>query len=387
MQADIFFTNELKRLEGEHMTYAEARRRAVEATFRAYGVHIGTSGATITAAKQQAQKQEDAAKQQQASLKAIETNIAATKTSLATATQTLATAEQNLADTIKQGNQQITDSIRSAESNLLSIGDSLASTIDQFLQKVGIGAGIATPRSAEFQRLRRAIESGTAAPGAARAASELASQIQESQAVSAQTATSTKQRVADLVTQFNMGAISIATFHKRVAALLASEGISYKRAGQVLGINFAEGYKAEVQGLFDQAAAIQAVPEARRRGITGLEPNIVRPMDTIANVQRQIAAAQKARDDARIQVQKDTRQLEREQHQLQRTMVRQGGTANTHLAHIQANTKKTADSNAATDRFLRKLSREQKREASRGAQKIAAAVSREAHAAIAIGGP
>lgn len=377
--AATFFAHRLKALEREGLDALDARTKASQATFERFGIRIESQFARLKKGSQGPKGEEASLRAQLAAeksdLKTIDANMAAARVTLAHATQELALSEQDLANTIRDGNQQITDSIRSAESNLFSIGSQLASTIQEFIDKIGQAAGTVGPKSAEFQRLRDAIRSGDASPGAARAASELANQLQESQAVAAQNKSNAQQRFADLITEFNRGSITLAQFNKRVAGILASEGISYKKAGQVLGIAFAEGFRAQVKGLQDQAAAIAAVPSARRSGITGLEPNIVRPLDTIRQVTQQIAAAQRARDEKALEVNKDQRALTRleEAHtrvirQQTTTQTRLQTKMETHLKSIDGETKKQTT-------LSRRQLQQQRRAAERGAARVGSIVA------------
>lgn len=101
---------------------------------------------------------------------------------------------------------------------------------------------------------------------------------QEQLAVAQDAAAAMKVRaqrdIADLTANLTKGAITLRTFNKRLATLLASDHVSYKKAGALLGSAFALGFRASVQGIAKQAAALAAGPQIPG---TGLEPKITRP--------------------------------------------------------------------------------------------------------------
>lgn len=381
-----YYSHRVKALEKNlHLSAAAAQKLANEDTFKHTGIRIHPTGdgGAVDAVKQDAAKQAEVLK---VGLKAVETNIASAKTVLAKATYDLSQANTNLADTIRSGNQQITDSIRSAESNLASIGDSLAASIDEFMAKTGMG-GAGSPQSAAFKRLRNQIATGSEAPGARAAASALANQIQQSQAVAANQGATAKRQIADLVAQFNQGSISLATFNRRVAGMLAKDGISYKRAGQVLGIAFAQGFRAQVEGLREQAGAIAATPGSRRRGMTGQEPSIIRPLETIRQVSQQIAQAQRARDEKALEVARDQRRLNGLEEQHTRLLRQESGSQTRLQRSMDKHLGKIAAESGRQTALERRQLLEQRRQAAKGAAVVGAQVGREMRDVTKIGGP
>jgi hypothetical protein len=358
-----FYAERVKALmDQRNLDRKTAKEQAEKDTFAHTGIHVGAASETVAKALGQDTSASDAAKatSNKAALAAVVASVKEAKQTLASAVETLATAEQGLADAIRSGHQQIHDSIEGAMSNLASIGDTLASTIQEFLDKMGTGSGVADPKSAAFKRLRDEIASGHAAPGAARAASELANQIQQNQAVASQQGSTVKRHIADLVAEFNNGSITLETFNKRIAGELAKDGITYGKAGKILGIAFADGFKAQAQGLKDQAGAIAATPKGLRAGLTGQEPNIVKPLETIRQVGEQIAAAQRAVRHATLDVkaaQKTLANLEIAHHRL---MLHQGQQ---HLAvdtKSERHLKYLADATKRKEAADRKLAAEAK---------------------------
>jgi hypothetical protein len=98
-----------------------------------------------------------------------------------------------------------------------------------------------------------------------------------------------QRQIADMTAALASGKIKLTTFTKNIAHLMGREGISYKRAGHLLGSAFESGFRSQVKGLIDQATAIG---EARRGGIqvtgTGMEPKIVRPLNVLHADQKKI---------------------------------------------------------------------------------------------------
>lgn len=83
-----------------------------------------------------------------------------------------------------------------------------------------------------------------------------------------------QRSIADFSSALASGAITLKTFNRKLAGLLAADHISYKRAGALLGTAFSTGFQANVTGIAKQAAAIAAGPHIPG---TGQEPKIIRP--------------------------------------------------------------------------------------------------------------
>ena len=260
--------------------------------------------------------------------------VADARAATTTAAQTLADANRSLADAIRNGAQQIRDAVASADQNLGSIGQSLSDTISQFIDaqdKAGQLGNVSPTKIAEFKRLKEQILAGGGDADTIRKAQALASQIEGAQAKGGdpeQRKAQIKRNIADLVDEFNKGAISLTTFNRDVAALLAKEGISYKAAGKTLGIAFADGFRAQVEGLAKQAAAISAGP--RIRGVTGLEPSIVKPIEAVRQSQRDIADAQQRRDDSLLAETKAEKALQRLEESHTRLMLAEARATSRH---------------------------------------------------------
>ena len=95
--------------------------------------------------------------------------------------------------------------------------------------------------------------------------------------------------ISDVTDAINKGQITAAQGAKRIAALLAKDGVTYKKAGTLLGSAFADGFQAQVKGLLDQAKALAGFTKI---GGSGLEKTIVQPALTVAKDQREIAQQQ-----------------------------------------------------------------------------------------------
>jgi hypothetical protein len=239
-------------------------------------------------------------------------------------------------DAIRQGGQQVADSINQAKQNLNSIGSSLASTVGQFIDAGPLGAQIKalqqglTNRQNVAQRTqleqsvaaaRKALTDAEAAVGprssqtpsehraltaflapqrqtldqaeAALADFKTTQRITGLQARADSLKTSTATGIANLTDEFNKGAITAHRLNVGIAAILAKDDIDYRKAGKVLGIAFADGLGSELTGLRDQVNAIVGGPKLPG---AGLAPTIVRPLETLHDAVKQIASAQAQRD-------------------------------------------------------------------------------------------
>lgn len=217
------------------------------------------------------------------------------------AKQTATTVGQSIDSVVQTAHQRIVTSVESAKKNLDSIGSKLADSINRILDKLGAtGKGIAgSPQAAAFKKLRDLISGGASSIEVERAAQQLSSSIA---ARASGTATSSlsdrraqvKASIANLTDEFNRGVISLAQFNRKVADVLKKDGVSYKIAGKTLGVSFVDGFKAEVKGLHEQAAAIAALPANLRRtggGGGAADIRIIRPLETIRTENQRIATA------------------------------------------------------------------------------------------------
>lgn len=239
-------------------------------------------------------------------------------------------------DAIRQGGQQVADSINQAKQNLNQIGSSLSSTVGQFIDAGPLGAQIKSlqagltgrQNAAQKAQLEQSVtaarkalrdEEAAVGPRSSQTPSEhralnafLAPQRQQLDQAQAALAdfntsqritglqaradklkTSTTQGIADITDEFNKGAITSQTANRRLAALLAKDHIDYQRAGHVLGTAFADGFEANLAGLRNQMVALVGSPKLPG---AGLAPTIVRPIQTLQDVTKQIASAQAQRD-------------------------------------------------------------------------------------------
>lgn len=96
-----------------------------------------------------------------------------------------------------------------------------------------------------------------------------------------------QQTIANLTDLFNKGEIPFSTFSSRLAGLLKKDHLSFAAAGKVDGIAFADTFAAQLTGLGLQHAASAAGPQ---RPGTGLVPSIIRPLESLAQVNKQIAS-------------------------------------------------------------------------------------------------
>jgi hypothetical protein len=83
-----------------------------------------------------------------------------------------------------------------------------------------------------------------------------------------------EQGIADSIQAFNDGLITLPELNRRLAKLLAANGVDYRKSGGQLGTAFVRGFEASLAGLSTQAKAILAGPRAPG---TGLDADIVSP--------------------------------------------------------------------------------------------------------------
>lgn len=240
------------------------------------------------------------------------------------AQRALSDANRDLADAIRQGAVDIRNAVNQAGSNLFSIGSSLSDAIDQFLDaKDKTESALTGPQAKEAERLRNLIASGQAGPDLARRAQALASELEQGQIVEQKSVEDQKKKsrrqIADLVAEFNRGTLSIAGFNKRLAGILAADGFTYRDAGKALGLAFTDGFRAQLSGLKKQAQAI--VAGGRFPGIGALAPQIISPLQVLRQSQREIADAQRRRDDASRELQKRQVELDRLEEGHSRAML------------------------------------------------------------------
>lgn len=112
-------------------------------------------------------------------------------------------------------------------------------------------------------------------------------------AANLETQTATKM-LANLTTLFDEGKLKFATFSKDVAVVLTKAGVTPAKAKAVLGVAGAANLFGDVGGISAQAAAQTAGPQ---RPGSGLTPSIVRPLDTLHQSQKTIAADAKTQRD------------------------------------------------------------------------------------------
>lgn len=189
---------------------------------------------------------------------------------------------------------RVNAAVSAAKKNLDEIGQKLADSVNKILDKLGlVGGSLAgSPQAVAFKKLKDLIASGAPEFDIARTSKQLSSALANVGKTSARD--TLKKQFADLTNDFNKGAISVGDFHKKVAGLLAKNHVTYKQAGKVLGSAFADGYRAQVSGLFAQAKAIAAVPaKFRVAGGGGGEADIkiIRPLDVMRSENAKYAKA------------------------------------------------------------------------------------------------
>lgn len=286
----------------------------------------------------------------------------------------IAAAQATLERVRREGEKQVIESIRSARANLEALGDSLTANIGEIIDVGPIGQAIdeidrkldelqekVTRRQLRFdtrqaqQDLRDAqqsiIQVGVLTPAQKRAQQEFLEpfrqKVQDAKAAAKeftleeqrveliktrdQAVNTAEQGIQRLIDKFQNGQVSVDEFQQLLSQKLNPElQILKSRAGTNLGLSIKRDFLRDVEALRAQAEAL-----AGFLGRTGTTPGpqIVRPADTQAQVNAQIAAAlsalQQTQADALV-VEKDERDKIDIQVGLLRKLVQlAGGTSKT----------------------------------------------------------
>lgn len=214
---------------------------------------------------------------------------------------------------IEAAQQRIKAAVQAAKDNLDRIGGKLADSVNKLLDKLSPAGPAGKAQKAAIDRLKKLIESG--APGFAitRASEELSSNLQEAGKQNAQDKTArhnaVKTQIANLTDEFNRGKINLTTFNKRLTEALKKDKVNYKLAGKELGTAFADGFRAQIAALREQAAAIAAVPKGLR-GVGGgggaSDLRIIKPLETIRRENQIIAKKAEVQRNRMIKAQERT---------------------------------------------------------------------------------
>lgn len=248
----------------------------------------------------------------------------------------LAQLGTDMADAVTQGAQQLSQAIDQAKQNLNTIGQDLAQSLQQFIEKPlnDEQAKISAAQTrlsllgdkTTLQNLRgevllpggkslsqdptkaiaqlEALEKTSRSPALqqfiqqyqAASLQEKSDQLATRQAVAQAVEQRSSTQLANLTDLFNTGKISQATLEKDVTALLRKQGLTPKTA-RSRGAAFADTLAAQLQGLDQQAAAIKGGPQQQG---SGLIPSITRPIDTLNATQKSIASIAKQQRDKQL---------------------------------------------------------------------------------------
>lgn len=216
---------------------------------------------------------------------------------IATARADMQTA---ISDAIKGAAEAERSAVSEAKANLNSLGSSLADFINRFVDaqaEKATNAPLSGPLAERLKALYALIREGKATPQLIAEAKRVEHELNEQSSKTAEDTTKRKERItrglADLTDQLNTGKIGVEKFNREVARLLRREGISYKAAGRVLGIAFADGFSVALKELKGQAVALVATPAKLRRQGTGFEQGIVKPAEVIREQTANIARVEK----------------------------------------------------------------------------------------------
>lgn len=231
---------------------------------------------------------------------------------------------QDRADAVTQGVQQLADAVQQAKTNLNTIGQDLAQSLRDFIEKPlnDEQAKISAAQNrlsllgdkTTLQNLRgevllpggkslsqdptkaiaqlQALEKSTKSPALqnfiqqyqAAALQEKSDQLASKQAVAQAIEQRASTQLANLTDLFNQGKLSQQALERDVTAILRKQGLTPKTARE-RGAAFADTVAGQLTGLDQQASAIHSVPQAG----SGLIPSIVRPIDTLTATQKTLA--------------------------------------------------------------------------------------------------
>lgn len=309
---------------------SEAAAKAAHGVAASAAQSVSDSSKTVAAATTKAS--DENAKSITALTDKLNTTVAAQDAGIAKARAKVRTLGQQIAAAIQQQTSDVADAVSQANQNLVSIGQSLSSSIGQILdaplQRQQQAASAAANRQ-NLENLRRSV----ILPGGGQLARDPQRALAQLEALSRRAGNSnraaiqsfigqyqqalaavrgdqvsaikdrTQRSINDLTDALARGKINLATFRRRLLAELTRDHVSYKRAGSLLGTSFANGFRDQVEGILSQASAIAAVP-AGKRGAAFSTVSIVKPLDTLRRDQQAIAKLTHSKMDAQTALQK-----------------------------------------------------------------------------------
>lgn len=206
--------------------------------------------------------------------------------------QTVSDNAQQMADAVKAAASAELQAITEAKANLNSLGGSLADRINQLLDARGTSDKVDpnSPLAKRLRHIQELIRTSGATPELVQEAKRVQSELDAgSGGDDTDRRTRITRRLADLTDQFNQGRIGVAKFNREVTALLRANGVTYRAAGRALGVAFADGFRESLKELREQAGAIAETPASLRGKATGLEGQIIRPLEVIREQNTNIA--------------------------------------------------------------------------------------------------
>jgi TP901 family phage tail tape measure protein len=259
-------------------------------------------------------------------------------------------AQRTLAEVVKAGQEAVVQSVLQAKSNLLSIGQSLASDFEQLVNAGPIGQQIqrlqdrlSATSDANQQRglkndledARRELEDaqasisrlGVISPEQKQAIADFLDPFRDkvkdaqgaldefnqqgvidklTEARDAQIAL-VEQGIQDIIARFNAGQLTLQQTNTRLAGLLGNQFAQGKfgTAGKNLGFAFTEGFRENLAGLREQIAELVGFTLQPGATGTGQRPRVESPAATALEAQ---VRAQAARDEVQRR-QRDLQQL------------------------------------------------------------------------------
>lgn len=198
--------------------------------------------------------------------------------------------------------QSLTDALTTARKGLATAKESIFTPSHPTKAQTAEIAAFLSPAQKAVQQAQQALRDFDTQQTIAHRQKLLAHHVDVLTKTETTEKTSTQRRIDALTDALNKGQLTVANFNGEVADLLLKDHATYANAGKVLGTAFADGFRAQVVGLGQQAAAIIGGPH---RAGSGLDVSVTKPLDAVAAAAQATRAAQLAETKAQTQLQHD----------------------------------------------------------------------------------
>lgn len=265
---------------------------------------------------------------------------------------TIAQSNQAIATSIRDSKNAVNDAVQSAKSNLDSLGQSVADTLNKFFQAGGGAKPGASPLGARFEALKQQILAGGGGPETRGAAQRIAFELQ-AKVPEVKTA-DLSSKFLDLTDALDRGKIKLPQFNRELKKLL--DGVSIGNVAKTLGTAAANALRDQLALIRRQARAITGGPQ---RPGGGTQNELVQPLQAVAAGAKAIATArsQAAKDisGAQQNMADATRSVTRAQRDVQRANAALAETQRRLAIDQQKATKANTTATRSQTRIQEKL--------------------------------